>query len=382
MSCHKAYDIDLAAFLAEPRAERFAEFRDHYPRCAACSAEVRAWTEVDGLLRPASDAHPEPEVLLRYADDVLAPAERSGLAAHLEQCPACRDELTALAGFEPARAEAAQPTRARPSLLDSLRRLVFHPGFAYALLLLVAAPTLYDLVAPGGPASSLAPAPEDFALLREAGERKLSDEVPDDNRLRRQFAVSEKKDQPAAEPAPLQERAEAPAAKAVAAPKRSAAPRPAARPAPAAEAEAFADADLAEEAAEADEVAEADVPTSSDVVGTGSMALGNRSRQANVRREELRALGYVVAESTLAFEPRTGGGGSVRVPLLQGHGESRVRLISPDARRSLEEVVPDGVADVALEVPPAWHEPGAWRVERSSGALTDVFWVTVLPARP
>ncbi|MBW2373040.1 MAG: zf-HC2 domain-containing protein, partial [Deltaproteobacteria bacterium] len=200
MSCRRAYDIDLADFLAEPRAERFAEFRDHYPRCAACSAEVRAWTEVDGLLRPASDAHPEPEILLRYADDVLAPAERSGLAAHLEQCAACRDELTALTGFEPARAGAAQPTRARPSLLDSLRRLLFHPGFAYALLLLVAAP----------------------------GERTLSDEVPADNRLERLPARSEKKEYRAAEPAPLQERAEAPAAKAVAAPKRKAAPSPAA----------------------------------------------------------------------------------------------------------------------------------------------------------
>ncbi|MBW2237141.1 MAG: zf-HC2 domain-containing protein [Deltaproteobacteria bacterium] len=373
MSCRRAYDIDLADFLAEPRAERFAEFRDHYPRCAACSAEVRAWTEVDGLLHPAGDAHPEPEILLRYADDVLAPAERSGLAAHLEQCAACRDELTALTGFEPARAGAAQPTRARPSLLDSLRRLLFHPGFAYALLLLVAAPTLYDLVAPGGPASSLAPEPEDFAWQREAGERTLSDEVPADNRLERLPARSEKKEYRAAEPAPLQERAEAPAAKAVAAPKRKAAPSPAA----AAPATAFADADLAEEGAEADE------PASSDTVAeAGASALRSRAGQLELRQDELRALGYVVAGSSLAFEPRPGGGGRVRVPLLQGHGESRVRLISPDERRSLEEVVPDGVADVALEVPPAWHEPGAWRVERSTGALTDVFWVTVLPARP
>ena len=65
-------------------------------------------------------------------------------------------------------------------------------------------------MAPGGPASSLAPEPENFALLREAGERKLSDEVPADNRLEKLPAVSEKKEYRAAEPAPLQERAEAP----------------------------------------------------------------------------------------------------------------------------------------------------------------------------
>ena len=381
MSCRRAYDIDLADFLAEPRAERFADFRDHYPRCGECSAEVRAWTEVHGLLRPASDAHPEPEILLRYADDALAPAERSGLAAHLEQCAACRDELTALGGFAPERMEAARAAPERPSLLDSLRRLLFHPGFAYALLLLVAAPTLYDLVAPGGPASSLAPEADESLekeWLRHTEERSRADEAPAVDLLRRQAPVSEKKEQRAAEPAPMQERVAAPAAKAVAAPKRKSVPSPAA----AAPAEAFADADLAEEAAEADPVAEADVRTSSDVVGTGSIALESRPDQAGVRLEQLRALGYVVAGSTLAFEPRPGGGGRVRVPLLQGHGESRVRLISPDARRSLEEVVPEGIADVTLELPPAWHEPGAWRVERSTGALTDTFHVTVLPARP
>ena len=326
-----------------------------------CAAELRAWTEVAGLLRPAGDAHPQSEALLRYADDALAPAERSSLAAHLERCAACRDELTALGNFQPARTEAAPPTRARPALLASLRRLVLHPAFAYALVLLVAAPTLYDLVAPGGSTSNLAPADARPALDAQY------DQPPG-----RLAASREKKEKRAAEPTPLQERVEPPAPKAMAAAKRSAAPKPAAAAPP----EAFADADLAEEDAEAD------VPTSSDVVGSGSVALGSRSRQAELNREQLRALGYVVAGPALTFEPRPGGGGSVRVPLLQGHGESRVRLIAPDERRSLEEVVADGIADVALEIPPAWHQPGAWRVERRTGALTDTFYVTVLPARP
>ena len=46
MSCRKAFDIDLAGFLEEPRTQQFDAFRAHYPRCAACASEVRAWTEL------------------------------------------------------------------------------------------------------------------------------------------------------------------------------------------------------------------------------------------------------------------------------------------------------------------------------------------------
>jgi hypothetical protein len=355
MSCNRAHHIELADFLAEPRAERFAEFRDHYPRCAACAAEVRAWTELSVLLRPEGDAHPQPEDLLRYADGALAAAERSSLSAHLEGCARCRDELAALGRFEPTRAGAVSAPRARPSLLDGLRRLVLHPAFAYALLLLVAAPALYDLAAPGVPA----PSPAEMQAPSEL-------DALEDRPLGRRSASREKKEQRAPEPAALQQRVEAPAAKAAAAAKRP----------PRAEHEAFADADLAEERVEADE------PASSDAMLEAEGGVGrSRASQVEVRREELRALGYVVAGSSLPFEPRQGGGGRVRVPLLQGHGESRVRLISPDTRRFLEEVVADDVAEVALELPATWHEPGAWRVERRTGALTDVFWVTVAPVR-
>ena len=46
MSCARAFDIDLAGYLDAPRAAEFDAFRRHYPRCEACSAEVRAWTEL------------------------------------------------------------------------------------------------------------------------------------------------------------------------------------------------------------------------------------------------------------------------------------------------------------------------------------------------
>jgi len=32
MSCSRSFDIDLAAFLRDPRAPELADFVDHYPR--------------------------------------------------------------------------------------------------------------------------------------------------------------------------------------------------------------------------------------------------------------------------------------------------------------------------------------------------------------
>ena len=63
MSCRKSLEIEFTEFLADPRAAGFAEFRAHYPRCAECAAEVRAWTELHGRL---SAAHSDPEQLARY----------------------------------------------------------------------------------------------------------------------------------------------------------------------------------------------------------------------------------------------------------------------------------------------------------------------------
>ena len=59
MDCRRAFDVDLAAFLADARAPEWAEFRAHYPGCPACAAEVRAWTELDRLLHAAL-VHDEP----------------------------------------------------------------------------------------------------------------------------------------------------------------------------------------------------------------------------------------------------------------------------------------------------------------------------------
>ncbi len=70
MTCQKAFEIDLAAFLADATGPAFAELRQHYPQCDVCSAEVRAWTELHtqleaGAGRP-NGSHPAEELLLQF----------------------------------------------------------------------------------------------------------------------------------------------------------------------------------------------------------------------------------------------------------------------------------------------------------------------------
>jgi len=145
MSCLRAFDVDLADFVASSARPEWAEFRAHYARCAECSAEVRAWTELHLLLQPPA-AHPAEELLLRFETerDRLPAAERRAVKEHLAHCPSCNDELAALRRFdftalEPRAAAAPAP---RPSFAELLRRLVLHPAFAYALVLILLYPAL------------------------------------------------------------------------------------------------------------------------------------------------------------------------------------------------------------------------------------------------
>jgi len=145
MSCRRAFDLDLADFVAGSARPEWAEFRAHYARCAECSAEVRAWTELHLLLQ-APAAHPAEAVLLRFETEPgrLPAAERRAVEEHLARCPSCRDELAALRRFdftalEPKAAVAPAP---RPSFAERIGRLVLHPAFAYALVLLLLYPAL------------------------------------------------------------------------------------------------------------------------------------------------------------------------------------------------------------------------------------------------
>jgi hypothetical protein len=142
VSCGRAYEVDIAAYLSDPRAAEQAEFRAHYPTCAVCAAEVRAWTELAVRLG-AGGQHPEPALLLRYEDarDQLDAAARDALRAHLAGCASCRDELVGLRTFAPALAP--QPAETRSSFGTALRGLLWQPAFAYAVLFAVVAPLAY-----------------------------------------------------------------------------------------------------------------------------------------------------------------------------------------------------------------------------------------------
>src|SRR5207245_10704742 len=141
------FDLDLADFVSRSARPEWADFREHYARCAECSAEVRAWTELHQLLEPPA-AHPAEELLLRFETERerLPVAERRAIEEHLAHCASCKDELATLRRFdftalEPEAAAAMAPA-ARPSFADRLRRVVLHPAFAYAIVLLLLYPAL------------------------------------------------------------------------------------------------------------------------------------------------------------------------------------------------------------------------------------------------
>jgi hypothetical protein len=115
MSCGKAREIDLAAYLVEPDRPEWAEFRQHYPTCADCAEEVAAWTSIEASLRAAGDrsqeAHPAVELLARFEDDPrsLAPDEWQRIDKHTRDCRQCADELAALREFDFSALETASP---------------------------------------------------------------------------------------------------------------------------------------------------------------------------------------------------------------------------------------------------------------------------------
>jgi hypothetical protein len=158
-NCHKASEIDLATFLAEPASPEWEEFRQHYPRCESCSVEVYRWTKLEHILRAmgreTTAPHPSEEQLVQFQQSPrnLTAEERQTIQQHLQTCLACREELSLLASFDfsliqrwveeekPARVVGAERPILRESLLtrllETLRSLVLHPAFAYGIVLLL-----------------------------------------------------------------------------------------------------------------------------------------------------------------------------------------------------------------------------------------------------
>jgi anti-sigma factor RsiW len=115
MSCRKALEIDLGAYLADPDHPQGAEFRAHYPGCAECSREVATWTRMETLMRaggaPEETAHLPSELLARFEEDpgALPAGLWQRTDEHLRTCRRCADRLAALREFDFAALEAAAP---------------------------------------------------------------------------------------------------------------------------------------------------------------------------------------------------------------------------------------------------------------------------------
>ena len=122
MSCEKAKEIDLAAYLVDPDLPEWAEFREHYPTCPDCAEEVAAWNRIEASLRSAGDpqqeAHPAAGLLARFEDDPrsLSPAEWQRVDQHTRECRPCADELAAVREFDFPALESRSPTTIREAL--------------------------------------------------------------------------------------------------------------------------------------------------------------------------------------------------------------------------------------------------------------------------
>jgi hypothetical protein len=199
VSCTRSQETDLAGFVVEPSAAEWAEFRAHYPGCAACSAEVARWSKLEGALSATGTAwHPSDEMLLAFerAPAKLRPGEGSAIRRHLGSCVLCRDALTAVRSFDFGVAAVAEPSRVReqpaePSWLSGLLaslgdallspKLSFALALAAAVLVIPAGYALWWLARTGSPVESIvvaepldAPEPESPALWVESPETEVA----------------------------------------------------------------------------------------------------------------------------------------------------------------------------------------------------------------
>jgi hypothetical protein len=379
MSCRKAFDIDLPRFLSDARADEFAAFRDHYPRCAECAAEVRAWTELHIRLEAGHAGHPEPLLLQRYEEEPerLGDAERARVAAHLRSCAACRDELAALRSFDPAglATPAAAPAPGRAGLrelLGSLRRVLWHPAFAYAVVLLAIVPTLYRVAGPGGAPLPREPATEGeasavrsllgkspaggFERVAESEEAQpnVSPAKPDARLLEREARKSETKPQAPAERPPEVELDDY---------RRE--------PAPTARDEIG---DRADEAVEGAAVAGAGAELR-------AFASAERGAPGPLRRYEdagrmasaKRAADPAASQLAAGLSTRREGDFIVLVVPAAPGQDVEVRVIAPDRSRELVHRFHAPGQSVDVRIPVSWVGPGIHRIVRRMGGVEETF---------
>jgi hypothetical protein len=408
MSCRRAFELDLAEFVADPRASEFAAFLEHYPACAECSAEVRAWTELEAQLRGEGvSAHPDEATLLRFEQSPgsLGAAERRRVESHLATCHSCADELAALRAFDfsalaPGPAPALEASGSLLSgLLGRLRGLVLHPAFAYALALALLYPTarwvlldLGSLPEPSAPRAERAfgeperpPSPA-VEPSRSSGAERAEDAA---RRAAEEGAGLGMLDSPSApapeSPAPP---ASAPLAGRVDRDRRAKQSR--------AQAEPPANVDVTRGIAAAEALAGVRAPAESDEAVADRLAPRAEPEKREAQLELGESAGALHLEPTappegakapvsqmylyslesaersaalpgmLRFDTASG---SIAVPLpadVSSEEVVEIRIASSDGAREIRErfAVEAGAGQVEMKPPAEWLTPGIYRVER------------------
>ncbi len=377
------------SFLADARSSEFAGFRQHYPTCAECSAEVRAWTELHLLLDATGGAgHPAEEQLLRFEDgsEALPANERRAIEAHLEICSSCADELRSLRGFDFAQlgASSAETSSVWRRWLENglarVRGLLWHPAFAYALVLIL----LYPIVSREWRETSVSPGVSGRYALEE-GRLEGKQERP----ALLMSELSEKEDADA--PAPPESRAargrqqNAPVRKAAQVPSAPSAP-PSAPPSPERERmRALAPAgEATRPTLSADEATHA---KSARKVAAAQRALKEPAPRALAKRSDAqvffafeRDLARVAPEAEpleLTLEPNgrvelyaseQGGALRLRLPVPSGTPEGsliEVRIAGPEGRRELRQRfrLQANQTQLMLSLAPGWITPGTHSIE-------------------
>jgi len=330
MSCRRAFDVDLADFVASSARPEWAEFRAHYARCAGCSAEVRAWTELHLLLQPPA-AHPAEELLLRFETerDRLPAAERRAVQEHLAHCVSCNDELAALRRFDFTALEpkaAASPALARrPSFAERLRRLVLHPAFAYAIVLLLLYPAFEGRLSP--------PARQAVREDRTPAIAGLADKSVPAEEVRRKPAEPAAPASVARSEDTRYARAEAPAL------------RRSARAGVERDVEATTGADTA--ALEKAERLYGKLDAAAEPAGWKALALSGPGAPADVAARDL-GTGLVL---------------TLTVPDAARSGDVEVRVLDAHGGREMRERFAGATERIAMRLPAAWLTPGTYTAE-------------------
>ncbi len=141
MPCTKAQEIDVAAFVVDPRAPEWAEFRDHFPGCAECSRAIAHFAALKAALAGedvSASAHLSEAQIAALAEPSprLASDERVRLEAHVAGCAPCRTELAVARRFD--FAAIAGPRKA----FSRIRRW---PALAAAAVLALAVPAALQI---------------------------------------------------------------------------------------------------------------------------------------------------------------------------------------------------------------------------------------------